>query len=173
MELFHQAVKNLSPNHQYQTPFPPPLPSGSPTLQYCAGGVGWGGGCGVRLLALNAKISCCCIYPCLSKIFSTVLVRQCKHSIQFSHKYICTPQGSITLSLLDRPKQSPLLFYSSTQRRASGWERVKGANPMCLIKLKYEKVGVLRIRIVKSDILSVGPSSERNRKLIKNRVNLL
>ena len=44
---------------------------------------------------------------------------------------------------------------------------------MCLIKLKYEKVGVLRIRIVKSDILSVGPSSERNRKLIKNRVNLL
>ena len=43
MELFHQAVKNLSPNHQYQTPFPPPLPSGSPTLQYCAGGGGGGG----------------------------------------------------------------------------------------------------------------------------------
>ena len=31
-------------------------------------------------------------------------------------------------------------------------------------KLKYKKVGVLPIRIVKSNILSVGPSSERNIK---------
>ena len=30
------------------------------------------------------------------------------------------------------------------------------------IKSKYEKVGVLPIRIVKSNVSSVGPSSERN-----------
>ena len=39
-------------------------------------------------------------------------------------------------------------------------------------KSKYKTVGVLPIRIVKSNVLSVAPSSERNRKLIKRRVNL-
>ena len=33
-----------------------------------------------------------------------------------------------------------------------------------LYKSKYKTVGVLPIRIVKSNVFSVGPSSERNRK---------
>ena len=43
-------------------------------------------------------------------------------------------------------------------------------NAVCCVKAewryksKYEKVGVLPMRIVKSNVSSVGPSSERNRK---------
>ena len=43
---------------------------------------------------------------------------------------------------------------------------------MLRYKSKYKTVGVLPIRIVKSNVLSVAPSSERNRKLIEHRVNL-
>ena len=36
-------------------------------------------------------------------------------------------------------------------------------------KSKYKKVGVLPIRIVKSNVSSIGPSSERKRKEIQER----
>ena len=44
--------------------------------------------------------------------------------------------------------------------------------PLLKQKSKNKMVGVLPIRIVQSSVSSIGPSSERNRKQIKNRVNL-